>query len=58
MTSLKPGVIVDETVIIFKASIKARNMQKFNKYTHFMTNIESHLGTVTAFEDTSQKKMK
>ena len=60
VTSLKPDiVIVDElkkTVNIFEltvpfeGNIKTRNMQKNNKYAHFVTDIKSHKATVTAFE--------
>ena len=60
LTTLKPDiVIVDdknktvdifELTVPFEGNIKKRNLEKSNKYAHFVSDIKTYKATVIAFE--------
>ena len=60
VTNLKPDITITddkkktvhivELTVPFEGNIKQRNIDKNNKYSHFLTDITSHQVTLTAFE--------
>ncbi len=60
VTQLKPDITITdnhkktvhivELTVPFEGNIKQRNIDKSNKYAHFLTDIKSHKVTLTAFE--------